>query len=227
MKSNQKGFGLVSGLLIIGTIGLLGFIGWYVWQVNYKTSTAQINTPALSPKANAQQPPAPQTAPLVPPAPPTNNVTETFDFPEGAVHLTHDATWQKTAPTQMKKTIAKRSFIFQIQINTYDPVLKIGDDYLKKTNFGGNLKTFISYPGPHGDLFVLKDGNQHVYLSSCPASSDGYGCSPPLSDKNSTLYVSLNLDVPNAQYAVELDLTQPEDQQALNDFIAILKTIKY
>lgn len=32
MKSNQSGFGVVEGLLILIIVGILGFTGWYVWH---------------------------------------------------------------------------------------------------------------------------------------------------------------------------------------------------
>lgn len=127
----------------------------------------------------------------------------------------------------MKRTIGQRSFNFQVQVNTYEPAAKIGDDYLKRPNFGGNLKTATTFAGPHGDLFVLKNGNEFAYLSSCPATTDGFGCSPQLSDKNDTLFIALQLYVPGAQSVIPLDLTQPEDQQAYGEFVEILKSIQY
>lgn len=38
IKSNQKGFSVVEGLLIVVLIGLIGFVGWYVWKSQTKKS---------------------------------------------------------------------------------------------------------------------------------------------------------------------------------------------
>lgn len=52
MKTNQKGFGAVEGILILVIVILLGYVGWYVWDANksaddtLKQSTARqsVNT---------------------------------------------------------------------------------------------------------------------------------------------------------------------------------------
>lgn len=218
-ESKQKRFRLLNILITVALLAVVGFVGWRIYSIQ---------------KSNQQKPSANQTPSLSPITPNSGQsaskpqtINDTFQFPAGTIRLVHDAAWQKTGATQMKKTFGQRHFILQVQANSYDPVNKIGDDYLKRINYGGNLKTLTSFAGPHGDLFVLKDGNKYVYLSSCLATNDGFGCSPQLSNANNTLFVSLTLDVPGSQHPAELDLTQPEDQQALSDFIAITKTIQY
>lgn len=46
MKENQKGFGVVEGLLILVIVGLIGFTGWYVWHI--KQNTDKINNKAAA-----------------------------------------------------------------------------------------------------------------------------------------------------------------------------------
>lgn len=41
MKTNQKGFSVIEGLLILVIVGLIGGIGWYVWQSNKSTGKNQ------------------------------------------------------------------------------------------------------------------------------------------------------------------------------------------
>lgn len=43
MNKNQKGFGVVEGLLILVIMGLIGFIGWYVWQSKNSVSSTYNN----------------------------------------------------------------------------------------------------------------------------------------------------------------------------------------
>src|SRR4051812_7327602 len=45
MKSNQKGFSAVEGLLILVVVCLIGFIGWYVWRTKSQTDKS-LNTAA-------------------------------------------------------------------------------------------------------------------------------------------------------------------------------------
>lgn len=46
MKHNQKGLGVVKGLIILVTLGVLGFVTWYVWPT--KDNTNNIDTTACS-----------------------------------------------------------------------------------------------------------------------------------------------------------------------------------
>ncbi len=39
MKKNQRGFGVVEGLLILVIVGLIGFVGWYVWHSKNNASS--------------------------------------------------------------------------------------------------------------------------------------------------------------------------------------------
>jgi predicted negative regulator of RcsB-dependent stress response len=57
MNKNQKGFGVVEGLLILVIVGILGFTGWYVWhskQATYKTYSNAANS-ASSTDSTAKQ----------------------------------------------------------------------------------------------------------------------------------------------------------------------------
>lgn len=58
MKNNQKGFGVVEGLLIIVIVGLLGFVGWYVWHSKQSTdntynAATSANSTSTSPTNSA------------------------------------------------------------------------------------------------------------------------------------------------------------------------------
>lgn len=45
LNSNELGFGVIEGVLILVFVGLIGFVGWYVWH-NRATNTA--NTPSAN-----------------------------------------------------------------------------------------------------------------------------------------------------------------------------------
>lgn len=55
MKNNQKGFGLIEGLLMLVIFGLIGFVGWYVWHSKNNTNSSYNNavTSSESPGASA------------------------------------------------------------------------------------------------------------------------------------------------------------------------------
>jgi hypothetical protein len=61
MKNDQKGFGVLEGVLIVVIVGFLGFVGWYVWHSKKSTdktynapiSTVPTNKTFASPKEQA------------------------------------------------------------------------------------------------------------------------------------------------------------------------------
>lgn len=51
MKTNQKGFSAIEGILVLVIVGLIGFVGWYVWQSNKTMSDV---TSDVTGKASSQ-----------------------------------------------------------------------------------------------------------------------------------------------------------------------------
>ncbi|MGC1177422.1 MAG: hypothetical protein WA843_05110 [Candidatus Saccharimonadales bacterium] len=64
-KSNQKGFSLVEGLLIVIAVALIAFVGYYVWhsqkEANKTLNAASKSSQATTPKADTK-PTTPATA---------------------------------------------------------------------------------------------------------------------------------------------------------------------
>ena len=59
MKTNQKGFSAIEGLLILVIVGLIGGVGWYVWQSKKnadKSLTTSQTQNAASPSKTTTQP---------------------------------------------------------------------------------------------------------------------------------------------------------------------------
>jgi hypothetical protein len=70
MKTNQKGFSAVEGLLIFVVVGLIGFVGWYVWHSKNSTKNSSTTSSTTS-----TQPTTKDTTPK----------KEEFKLPEGYI----------------------------------------------------------------------------------------------------------------------------------------------
>jgi hypothetical protein len=54
MKENQKGFGVIEGLLILLIVIFIGFAGWYVWHSKNNTNSTNDSTADTTNKTNSK-----------------------------------------------------------------------------------------------------------------------------------------------------------------------------
>lgn len=153
MKTNQKGFGVVEGLIIVVIVGLIGFAGWMVITNRSASQTSNVTTP------------------------PASNLKK-YVFEHEKLYIEYPNDWTFTQETLPAATLAKANNDTDIVTVTSKRGLRLdistGTVFTEHPQWGANTKIAVAKSIPLTTLgatnyltFAVNNGKVlNVYVSS-------------------------------------------------------------
>lgn len=214
MNKNRKGFSVIEGLLVVLLLAAISFGGYWVWHSHKSTAKNQ--------NAQSSQ---------------TKSSIETMSLVSAPmVSVKYDSSW-----TRLKEFTYDRDGLFKtidgVKFLVSFTLTPFKYDYMDRSAGGGYpagelYKTITANGKSYYIGKVTDSGVEEAFLSTCPPTPNG-SCSLFLTySDGSTGYMIVDLHrfVPtssNYKATSPLVLSNPADKKAIDEFAAIMGTIKY
>ncbi|MCA9344708.1 hypothetical protein KC946_02635 [Candidatus Saccharibacteria bacterium] len=215
IHNNQKGFGILGGLLVLVIIGVLGGVGWYVWNNRGEDSSTSTENTVSQTSSETDTEPAPE-------ADPTESWVK-YTSEVGKFSIKYPSDWSTASNPEL---CSPNIFLLGVNDNAVGKCASdSGGQIAIYSNEGNNLEDSKLKKADYSDLATesVTIGDVQGIKQTGTYSGDSAGIGPSKGDKTVVYMFYTNNRTYTAAYNI-----QPDYPDAIDDFnILVIKTLQF